>query len=301
MTIRRTDPGRSGMFQGGRTPPKSTPQPGGGGGGGKKGGGKRHRAGRGGGGIRRDAKRDVGLAIRPELREIRNAKRGLKRDYRGYANQMGGLYGILGRELGGIGGQMSGEFDEVQGDYTQGVESIMSALGQTTAPDQAGFLNTLGSFALAGQNDLSTDASREVAWNASNQRQGGLESMVLQRNIRGDLQEGLDDLRTARRDVIHDRGPMLMQRMDQLREQQFARSMALKELALRRQALAQAGAGASGYANYVSGYPVPRRSGGPNHPNPTPTPTTPAQRRRKGGGTVVSGFGGGYDPRQTGN
>ena len=197
----------------------------------------------GGGGFtspRKQARRDVMLALRPQLRETKRQGKDVRREYDKYAGQMGGLYGLLDTQLADIGGDMGSQFTANQDRYSGGVADIMAAIGQSTAPDQGAFLNTLGSFALAGQNTLGTDAARETAYNASTRRQGGLESMVLGRNIRSDLQDALDQLRDERRDIMRDRGPMVMQRMDTLRQQQFDRQMALKELALRRAAVASA-------------------------------------------------------------
>ena len=243
----------------------------------KKGGGG------GGGGFtspRRQARRDVMLALRPQLRETKRQGTQVRREYDKYAGQMGGLYGLLDTQLADIGGDMGGQFDAIQDRYSGGVADIMGALGQSAAPDQAAFLNTLGSFALAGQNTLGTDMARESAYNASTRRQGGLESMVLGRNIRSDLQDALDMLRDERRDIMRDRGPMVMQRMDTLRQQAFDRSMALKELALRRAAVASANGDDAAMGRFLADYAGNAlKNSGPGGPK-----RKGSRKRRRGGG-----------------
>lgn len=291
---RRTGGNRTGGRTGG----------GGGGGktGGKKGGG---RGGRRGGSVRSAATRDIGLVVRPQLRELRNQRRGAKRDYRDFNQQMKGLYGALSAEFQDIGNDLGGQFGDIQGDYSGGIADIMGGLAQTTAPDQAGFLNTLGTFALAGQNELASDQSREAAYNASVRRQGGIEGMQVRRDASGDLRDILDDIRLARRDVMRDRGPLVLSRLDQLRQQQFDKRMALADLALRRRALAEAGGmGENWQGAFIGGMDLSR--GGPNKgPNTSPK-TDPLSAYRRGNrglggqGTVFGlGKGTGFDPRQT--
>lgn len=290
-------PGREGPLpqppRGGRRRPNPPPRRGG-----------RRRGGRRGGRLRQRAVRDVGLVVRPQLRDLRRERRTARRDYRDYNAQMRNLYGELAAEFEDIGGDLGGEFADIQGDYSGGVADIMGALQQTTAPDQAGFLNTLGTFALAGQNELSSDQSREAAYNASVRRQGGIEGMQVRRNARAELQDQLNDIRFARRGIMADRGPLVMSRLDQLRAQQFDQRMALADLALRRKAANQLGGGENWQAGFISGFPVGGGGrGGPGPgPGPGPDPLDAYRRRNRGrgrSGTIFGlGRGTGFDPRQ---
>lgn len=303
----RNPPGGPDRRTGGNRTGGRTGGGGGGAGGGKRDGGRKRKGGRRGGSVRNAATRDVGLVIRPQLRELRNQRRGAKRDYRDFNQQMKGLYGALSAEFQDIGNDLGGQFGDIQGDYSGGIADIMGGLAQTTAPDQAGFLNTLGTFALAGQNELSSDQSREAAYNASVRRQGGIEGMQVRRDASGDLRDILDDLRLARRDVMRDRGPLVLSRLDQLRQQQFDKRMALADLALRRRALDEAGAMGTGID--FSTYPLPgagggrggggRGGGGGGGTNPL-NAYRRGNRGLGGSGTVFGlGRGTGFDPRQT--
>lgn len=208
---------------------------------------------------------------------------------------MKGLYGALGNELEDIGGDLGGDFGGIQSGYSQGISGIMGDLEPTTAPDQAGFLNTLGTFALAGQNQLSDEQSREAAYNASTRRQGAIEGTHVRRNARADLQDILNDLRMARQDVFRDRGPLVASRLDQLQDRSFDERMALAELALRKRALNMEGASSSALGNYIGNYPLPKKRG--NNPN---TRNTRNRRTFGRGGTTIYPKSKGFDPRQMG-
>ncbi|HET9672694.1 MAG TPA: hypothetical protein VFQ40_07580 [Actinomycetota bacterium] len=246
----------------------------------------------------------MNLMIRPLLRELRDQRRGATRDYRNFSNQMGFLYDELGQELGDIGADTQGAFGGIQEGYTEGIEGIIGALGASSAPDQAAFLNSLGAQAIGGQQLLSNQQGRESAWNASTRRQGGIEGMQVRRNARADLQDVLDDLRLARRDVLGDRGAMVASRLDQLRDRRFDEWLARQELGLARRRLNMEGESSSAFGDFIAGYPTGAGGGGGRRDRTRDTGTRRERGRRRGRrrrkGTTISGFGGGYDPRQMG-
>jgi len=172
---------------------------------------------------RQQARIDTRLLYQPQIH-------GLKRDYKTYANQTGALYDILQRQLGEAGAPALGNYQNINDAYTKGTQGIIDSLGQTTAPDQAAFLNTLGAQALAGSDQMKTMAANEQRYGASMGREAGLENMVLQRNAAGDLKDAMGQLRTSRATDFRDR-------LDQLRQTAFERMLALKEFQLRSAAV----------------------------------------------------------------
>lgn len=271
---------------------------GGGGGGGGNGGGRGGRGGRGGGGIgglniqelfnlgmnlshpNRQARRDINLMYRPQIR-------GLKQDYNRYSNQMGALYDILGNKLKEAGDPAAANIGQIQGDYSQGVEGIIGALGnQIQTPEQMAFLNTLGTQATAGAEGLATQGANEQRLNASFQRQGALESNALQRQAAFDLREGLSSLRDQRRLDMRSR-------LDELRATAFERMLALKEYQLRAAAAADARNSNDFLADFAGGLAGlglgGSGGGGPNNGGG-------GGGGQQGGG---GGGGGGPDPRNS--
>lgn len=235
--------------------------------------------------LRRRAQRDVGLVIRPQLRELGRQRRQIRGEYRDQDAKVGQLYNILDQTLASGGAAQQQALGQIGNTYQTGVQGILDALGQSAAPDQQGFLGTLGSFALAGQNQLSTDRAREANFGASTRRQGGLERMQFGRNMRDDLQEAMDDIRFARRGIMADRGSMVLSRLDQLRDTSFSQRMAQAELALRRAAVARESGNDAAMASFLRDYGA-NALGGPNKKK---------KRRRKkkpggsGGGTAIAG------------
>lgn len=166
---------------------------------------------------------------RNDIRALYNPQfSGLRSDYRTYSNQMGALYDILGRELERTGRRSDRQYGNINDAYSEGVQGILGGLEQTTAPDQAAFLNSLGAMALSGSRDLGTMASNEARYNASMGRQADIESMILQRNASGALRDAMGELREQR-------GLDFRQLLDQRRAEAFDRLMALKQFGLNRQ------------------------------------------------------------------
>lgn len=151
--------------------------------------------------------------------------RGLKNDYQNYANQMGALYSVLGNQLADTGASADNNYQKVNNDYTQGTQDILGSLAQTTAPDQAAFLNVLGNQALAGSKDLAQTATNEQRYNASMGQQAGMENTILQRNAAGSLNDALESLRKQRASDFQSQ-------LDQNRQTAFERMLALKQYQL---------------------------------------------------------------------
>lgn len=221
---------------------------GGGGGGGKGGGGKKGpfkgltldqlwSAGWNIGRPNQQARRDIDLMLDPQYRAIDAAGKEAKDTFGEYDSKAQGLYQALNHELTQMGNQMPGDFAPIQENYTGGVQDILAALGQSSAPDQQGFLGLLGSQALAGQNELTSNQNRQMQLNQGTTQAGNVEGLTLRRNIAGDLNDTLGQLRDKRLAVDETRPELFKQRADELRQLAFERMMAMKEYGLRNAAV----------------------------------------------------------------
>jgi hypothetical protein len=182
---------------------------------------------------RKQAQRDVRMFIRPQLNQIGRARQSAGRDYERYDNRIQNLYDIVGKNLAGIGSDMAGIYGNISGDYTSGSADILGALGQSTAPDQQAYLNSLGSQALAGQRMIGTMGNVALNTNQSYREQGELERLVAARNAAGELRDLQDDYRQQKLDVLGQRPDLLRQRLDELRQLAWERWMAEREWRLR--------------------------------------------------------------------
>lgn len=182
------------------------------------------------------AKRDVMLSYRPYRRELRQARREGRRDYRQANARVGDVYGALDRELAPLSGQYAGQMEGI----TQGLQGNLAGLTdllggvegvpQSEVTAGAGLFGTIGA---GGLSELASQQARNVGYNTSAQRQGSMERAVTQRNYRQDLTTFLDDLRRQRVDAARDLPGLIRQRMDEINDRNFERSMALREFTLR--------------------------------------------------------------------
>lgn len=181
------------------------------------------------------ARRDVKLALRPQLQDLKREMGNVKDDYGEYMNQLGFLYNLVGENLGGIGKQQDRYTTRAANLYGKNAGGLLDSLGlaDSTAPDAAAWARALGSQAEAGQRALGTMASDAAQNMGSLQTQGELERLVAGRNAMGKQSDMLDDLRQQRQDILSNRPLMLKQRTDELRQLAWEQWMAEREFRLR--------------------------------------------------------------------
>jgi hypothetical protein len=188
--------------------------------------------------LEKRAARDVKLAQRPELQAYHRAGQQASQQYQTDAQRVQDVYGALSGQLEAlaapyqqqvtdIGTQLTGQIAQLPGITTQ---SIGAAPPAERAAGTA-LSSTIGAGTLE---QLAAGAARNAAYNTSAQRQAGIESAVTQRNFGVDLQNFLDDLSERRLGVIEERRPLMLQRLDELRDQKFQQRMAEEQLGLER-------------------------------------------------------------------
>jgi hypothetical protein len=185
----------------------------------------------------RRARRDVMLSYRPYKRELRQARREGVRDFRTANRRVGNVYAGLQNELAPLSGQYATQMEGIRSNLTSDLGGLTDLIGSSVAgvpaseiSAGAGLFGTLGA---GGLSELSSQQARNVGYNTSAERQGSLEKMTAQRNYGQDLTYFLSDLRGQRMDAARDLPGLIRQRMDELNDRNFDRSMALKEFALR--------------------------------------------------------------------
>lgn len=226
---------------------------GGGKGGGGKGGGKKPR--RKLGPLESRARRDVMLSVRPELQDIRRARRQGTREYHTASNRVGDIYGGLQHELAPLGAQYGNQANDIAGDFTTQLGGLTDLLGsnvqgvpQGEISAGTGLFGTIGAGALE---QLAGERGRNLAYNASAQRQGGIEKMTGQRNMLSDLQDFRKDLSQQRLDVTRGTPADIRQRLDELRDAAFQRQLAEKQFGLQARSLNQGQLADQAFQNYL--------------------------------------------------
>ncbi len=194
--------------------------------------------GRGANQYRRDAQRDVMLTLRRELGDIRRTGQRAGRETRQAVTQSNNAYDALGAQLAGLDQPYQDTVSGIGADLSSQIAGLSPLMQQSSGavPEAeraagSGLVGTLGAGSLE---QIASDRARNVAYNTSAQRQGGLERLTQQRNLRGELGDFREDLANRRLDLLSGVPAQVRQREDQLAQQAFDRRMALQAMALQQ-------------------------------------------------------------------
>jgi hypothetical protein len=176
-------------------------------------------------------------SFRPFRRELAQTRREGTRDYREAMRRTGQVYGALGRELEPLSGQYASQMGDVRSNFSGDLAGLAGMLGSTVPGEPTGEISAgtgyFGAIGAGGLSELASAQGRNAAYNTSAMRQGSLEKGMAQRNYTQDLQDFRGDIRRERIDAARDMPGLIRQRVDELRDRGFDRSMALREFALR--------------------------------------------------------------------
>lgn len=188
----------------------------------------------------RRAARDVRIAQRPFRRELRQAKREGLRDIRDATRRTNQAYSGLRNEIAPLSGQYADQMSTISQGFTDQLGSLADLLGSSVPGVPAGEISAgtgaFGAIGAGGLSELASQSARNVAYNTSAMRQGGLERGMARRNFAQDRLDFLKDIRGERLDLAREAPALIRQRMDELRDRGFDRSMALREYQLRARA-----------------------------------------------------------------
>lgn len=217
------------------------PTKGGGKGGGKKGGGK-------GGATKRPdlvgrATNDVQVSFQPQLDAIKQAQLAAQQQYADDAARVQNIYGALLNQLGPLSGTYDTAAQGIAGDLSSQIGGLAGLLGSSVegvpASEITAGTNAVGTQGTGALESLAVDRSRNLDYNTSAQRQGGIEQMTASRNYLMDLQDLMDQYAQQGLDITAQMPALIRSRLGELRDQRWQRKMAQKEFGLRA-ALAKA-------------------------------------------------------------
>jgi hypothetical protein len=196
--------------------------------------------------LTRQATREVrSTVVRPQLQALRRAARSGKQDFNEAQQRVAQVTGALLGQLGKIPGAYAGQTSGIIGDVTSGIGALGEQLGQNTigqvpeAERAAGIANVgaIGSGAIeqiAGQQQNMAD------YLASGAQQGAVQGAVTSRNYLKDYANFQKDIRQQKVDLQAGSKDDILQRLDQLKQERFDRSMALKQLGMQQAQIDQA-------------------------------------------------------------
>jgi hypothetical protein len=195
--------------------------------------------------LMKQARRDFRVAMKPQKQAIKRARRQGTRDFNEASQRVAQVTQAMLGQLGQIPGAYAGQTSGIIGDVTSGIGALGEQLGQNTigqvpeAERAAGIANVgaIGSGAIeqiAGQQQNMAD------YLASGAQQGAVQGAVTSRNYLKDYQGFLKDNRQQQVDLASQSKDAILQRLDQLKQEKFDRTMALKQLGMQQAQIDQA-------------------------------------------------------------
>lgn len=223
----------------------------------------------------------VNLAYQPQLDALAAAAAKAQADYAQRTASIASLYGGLGGELGTIGSNYEPAAAAIANGYLANIGSVAGLFGGTSgdmAGSEVGAGNALGS--AIGQSTmglLSEGSQRNLNYNSSAIRQGGIDNTNTQKSLAMDLQQYLDNVSLQKIQVEAQKAMAIRDELERLRQLQFQQNMAQQQFALQRRAANQQYRMNQFQLNQAR---LAANNGGPG-PTPVKTPTT------SGGGSIL--------------
>lgn len=233
------------------------------GGGGNGGGGNGGEGNNGGGGnkpapavrMRRRATNDVMASYQPMLDAIERAKIEAEQQYKSDSGRVGDIYGALVTQLQPLTGQYKTANTEIANDLTSQIGGLANLLGSSVEgvpqSEITAGTNSVGTQGAGTLETLASDRARNVGYNTSAVRQGGIEGMTASRNYLQDYQDLLDQISQRSLDLTSETPALIRQRIGELRDQQWQKEMANKEFGLRAAAAAAQAKGDKAMYQYL--------------------------------------------------
>jgi hypothetical protein len=213
---------------------------------GRRGGGTRRDGNRGGGAgnrasrrLTRRARRDVRASFKPQFNLLEREQTRAEQDASQYQGQMENLYGGLQNQLAEIGPQYQGQVADIQGNLTGSLGTLTGMLGGTPAGEQAAAAGAFGAVGEGGLAGLASQAARGAGYNASAMRQGAIDQVNYSAAILEELKQFKQALSEQRQDLTGEMAPLILSRIDELKERARQMALANKEFQLRKQATTQ--------------------------------------------------------------
>jgi len=187
------------------------------------------------GALQQRATRDVQLQIQPQLDSIDRAEERARNDYADFGAAAEGTYDALSNELAPLGGQYQTQSDAISSGLGTSLSQLAQQIGlsnmDTPDAETAAGLGAYGSIGQTGLSQLANNASRNLGYQTSAQRQGAIEREEVSRNLLQDLQDALEGYGERRLDVTGQQGEMFKQRLDELRDQSITQQLARSQMA----------------------------------------------------------------------
>jgi hypothetical protein len=196
--------------------------------------------------LMQQAKREVrSTTVRPQLQALRRAGRQGKQDFNEAQQRVAQVTGALLGQLGQIPGAYAGQTGGIIGNVTSGIGALgeqlgQNSIGQVPVAEQAAGIANVGAIGSGAIEQIAGQQQNMADYLASGAQQGAVQGAVTSRNYLKDYSNFQKDIRQQKVDVIKSSRDQILNRLDQLKQERFDRSMALKQLGMQQQQIDQA-------------------------------------------------------------
>lgn len=185
------------------------------------------------------AKRDIRIANRPARQAIRRAARSGKQDFNEAQQRVAQVTGALLGQLGQIPGAYAGQTGGIIGNVTSGIGALGEQLGQNSignvpVAEQAAGIANVGAIGSGAIEQIAGQQQNMADYLASGAQQGAVQGAVTSRNYLHDYAKFQKDIRQQKVDLAKGSADAILQRLDQLKQERFDRTMALKQLGMQQ-------------------------------------------------------------------
>jgi hypothetical protein len=242
--------------------------------------------------LMQQARRDFRVAMRPQKQAIKRARRQGTRDFNEAQQRVAQVTGALLGQLGQIPGAYAGQTGGIIGNVTSGIGALgeqlgQNSIGQVPVAEQAAGIANVGAIGSGAIEQIAGQQQNMQDYLASGAQQGAVQGAVTSRNYLKDYQGFLKDNRQQQVDLASQSKDAILQRLDQLKQEQFDRTMALKQLGMQQAQIDQANRQLDAEIWYMQQQAKRALKADRHKPKPEPKPT--AEQYGAGGYASVGG------------
>jgi hypothetical protein len=190
------------------------------------------------GNLKKRARREVRQQYAPVFREFRDTMQDTRRTYDQDAERLDNIYGRVRNQMEPLGAAYQDQAAQIQRDLAQNMGSFAGLLGTGAAPESAAAGALFANMGMGGQQMLAGERLRNAGYQRFAGQQANFDQASAGNAMLQEMRNTIDDLKTGRLDARQDMQSDRATRLDELRDTQFERELAIKEF-LNRKRLAE--------------------------------------------------------------
>jgi hypothetical protein len=184
--------------------------------------------------FRSRARRDVRVAFRPQFQALGRSERAGERDAAQYQDQIQRIYASLQGSLEGLGPAYQAQVGAIQAGLQQALQGLQGGMLSPTASEQTAASVAFGSLGAGSLGQLASAGQRGAGYNTSALRQTAIDQANYQTSVLQDLDNFKKSLSEQRQDLSSQMAPLILSRIDELKDRAAQLRLANREFQLRK-------------------------------------------------------------------